>query len=98
MLLAPSSDFHFGGAVWLWAHPFGTVLEAESVRDCGGGTIGCVASFESGSTVLLAEPACFCFGGAAWMHTHRPCIPTVLEAESAYVCSGGAAWMDAHSL
>ena len=32
MLGAPSSDLHFGGAVWIWAHPFCNVLEAESVR------------------------------------------------------------------
>ena len=70
MLGAPSSDVHFGGAVWFWAHPKCTVLEAESVRDCGGGAIGCVASFECGSTVFEAESSCLCFGGAAWMDAH----------------------------
>jgi len=68
--LAPSSDVHFGGAVWLWAHPKCTVLVAEPVRDCGGRTIGCVASFECGATVLAAESSCLCFGGAAWMDAH----------------------------
>ena len=98
MLLAPSSNLHFGGAVWFWAHPKCTVLEAEPVCDCGGGATGCLASFESGSTVLLAESAHVCFGGAAWMHAHSPCTPTVLDAESTYACFGGAAGMDTHNL
>jgi hypothetical protein len=99
VLLAPTSDFHFGGAVWFWAHPKCTVLEAEPVRDCGGRTIGCMTWFESGSTVLLAEPPYLCVSDAARMHAHRPCIATtVLDAESSCVCFGGAAQMDAHSL
>ena len=74
------------------------MLEAEPVCLCGGGAIGCLASFESGSTVLEAEPACVCVSGAARMHAHRPCIATtVLVAESPYVCFGGAAWMDTHT-
>jgi hypothetical protein len=98
VLLAPSSDFHFGGAVWFWAHPKCTVLVAEPVRLCGSGTIGCMAWFESGSTVLLAETPYFCSGGAAWMHTHCSwSTTTVFVAESACVCAGGAAWMHAHS-
>ena len=98
VLLAPSSHMHFGGAVWFWAHPKCTVLVAEPVRDGGGGTIGCMATFESGSTVLLAESSCVCFGGAARMDAHRPCTTTVLGAKSSCVYFGGAAWMDAHSL
>ena len=29
VLLAPSSDLYFGGAVWFWAHTKCTVLVAE---------------------------------------------------------------------
>ena len=99
VLLAPPSDDHFGGAVWLWAHAKCTVLEAEPVCDCGCGTIGCVARFEFvAATVLEAESSCLCFGGAARMDAHTSCTPTVLDAESSCVCFGGAARMDAHTL
>jgi hypothetical protein len=98
VLPAPSSHMHFGGAVWFWAHPKCTVLEAEAVRFCGGGAIGCLASFECGSTVLEAESSCVYSGGAAWMHTQTLVTPTMLDAESACLCFGGAAWMHAHSL
>jgi hypothetical protein len=98
VLPAPSSDFHFGGAAWFWAHAKCTVLVAEPVCLCVGGTIGCVASFECGSTVLLAESAYFCCGGAARVHAHSLCTPTVLGAKSACLCFGGAAGMPAHSL
>jgi hypothetical protein len=99
MLLAPPSNLHFRCAVWLWAHPECTVLGAEPVRFCGGGTIGCLASFESGSTVLLAESSCVCFVGAAWMYTHRSwSTATVFVAESTCVRAGGAAWMHTHTL
>ena len=70
VLPAPSSRLNFGGAVLFWAYPKCTVLEAEPVRDCGGGTTWRVTSFESGSTVLDAESSRSCFGGAAWMHAH----------------------------
>ena len=57
MLLASPSDLHFESAVSYWADPESTVLEAEPVRFGRGGTIGCMASFESGPTVLAAESA-----------------------------------------
>jgi hypothetical protein len=74
VLLAPSSDVHFGGAVCFWAHPKCTVLVAEPVRFCGGGTIGCVASFESGPTVLLAKSACGCFCGTTKANARGLCV------------------------
>ena len=71
VLGAPSSDFHFGGAVWLWAHPKCTVLVAEPMLFCWGGTIWCLASFEFvAAAVLDAESSCVFFGGAAWMDAH----------------------------
>ena len=57
MLLAPSSDFHFGGAVWFWADLDLAVLAAESspTRSSVGGAIWCTA--QSIATVLDAETA-----------------------------------------
>jgi hypothetical protein len=71
-------------------------LEAQSVRDCEGGTIGCVALFENGSIVLAAESSYLRFGGATPIHTHVS--GTELEAESTCMCFGGAARMHTHSL
>jgi hypothetical protein len=87
VLGAPSSDLHFGAAVWFWTHPKCTMLVHVAEATCfgGGGTIGYVASFESGSTVLVQSPACLCCGGATRMHAHSLGTPTVLAAESAFL-------------
>jgi hypothetical protein len=70
VLLASTPGGHFESAVPHWADPESTMLVAKPVCFGGGGTIGCMASFESGSTVLLAESPNVWVGGAAWMPAH----------------------------